>query len=137
MLWRLKQSIASFMYGRYGIDKLYWALMAVWLVLSVVNAFVGSFIIALIEVAVAAFAIFRFFSRNIYKRQAENMKFVRFWDGVKGGFSLFFKRLRDIGKKRYRRCKNCHAVLRLPIKRGKNTVKCPKCGRTFKVTIII
>ncbi|MBE6798905.1 MAG: hypothetical protein E7525_03920 [Ruminococcaceae bacterium] len=136
-MWRLKQAIYSFMYGRYGVDKLYWALLAVWIVLSVVNAFVGSVLLWVLETAVAGFAFFRVLSRNIYRRQTENAKFLKISAGIKSGCSLSFQRVRDIFKKRYRRCKTCKSVLRLPIKRGTNTVRCPKCGNAFKVTIII
>lgn len=136
-MWKIKQAIASFMYGRYGVDKLYWALIISWLVLTVINRFVGSILLYFAGLALILFAFFRFFSRNIYKRQAENRGFIKFFASVKDWFKLLSSRFRDIGKKRYRKCKNCHAVLRLPIKRGTNNVRCPKCGSNIKVTIII
>ena len=136
-MWRIKQALASFMYGRYGTDKLYWALFASWLVLTVINGFIGSYLLYLLGLGIIAFALFRAFSRNIYKRQAENARYLKIKPSLASGFKLFGPRIRDIGSKRYRRCKICRAVLRLPIKRGTNTVRCPGCGRNFKVTIII
>jgi hypothetical protein len=136
-MWKIRQAIANFMYNRYGIDKLYWFLFALWAVLSVLNLFLDSFTVYLLELAVIGYSLFRVFSRNIYARQKENMAYLKIFTSVKGFFSLSVSRLRDICKKRYRRCKHCKAVLRLPIKRGTNNVCCPKCRKNFKVTIII
>lgn len=136
-MWRIRQAIASFMYGRYGVDRLYWVLLGVWLVLSAVNMFVGSFVIALLEMAVMAVAIWRTLSRNIYQHRHENELLTKWLNSIKGAFSLTGQRIRDIGKKRYRKCKTCNAVLRLPINRGAHTVRCPRCAREFKVRILI
>ena len=35
----------------------------------------------------------------------------------------------------YRRCPGCRVTLRLPKRKGKHTVVCPKCGRRFEVKI--
>ncbi len=126
MFWRLRQAFASFMYGRYGVDTIYWILLVSALIISVASRITGSGILYVLQSILLFVALFRFFSRNIYKRRREN-------DAVK----LFLARFRDIGKKRYRKCNACKATLRLPIKRGKNTVRCPKCGNSFKVIIII
>ena len=76
-MWKIRQAIASFMYGRYGIDRLYWVLLGIWFVLSVGNMFVGSFIIALLEMAVMVLAIWRTMSRNIYQRRRENEQLTK------------------------------------------------------------
>lgn len=135
-MWRIKQALTNFMYGRYGADKLYWALVISWLVITLVNRFLGSVILYVLGLLLLGFAFFRFFSRNIAKRRSENLGFLKFWGSVGGWFSLLGKRIKDIGSKRYRRCKNCRAVLRLPIKRGTNSVRCPNCRKAFKVTIL-
>ena len=136
-MWKIRQAIASFMYGRYGIDRLYWVLLGIWFVQSVGNMFVGSFIIALLEMAVMVLAIWRTMSRNIYQRRRENEQLTKCINSVKGAFSLTGQRIRDIGRKRYRKCKTCKAVLRLPINRGSHTVRCPRCAREFKVRILV
>ena len=136
-MWRLRQALASFMYGRYGVDKLYWFLFGIWAFLTVINAFIGSTLLYIAGLLVLGYQFFRVFSKNIYSRSRENQAFLRFFEKAKSIFALQTSRIRDIGKKRYRRCRNCKAVLRLPIKRGKKTVKCPKCNRTFDVFILI
>ena len=136
-MWRIRQALASFMYGRYGVDKLYWFLFVIWALLSIVNTFIGSALLYFAGLFVLAYQFFRVFSKNISKRSRENQRFLRFFESTKSFLLLQVSRIRDIGKKRYRRCKNCKAVLRLPIKRGKKSVKCPKCNRTFEVFILI
>lgn len=136
-MWRIKQAIATFMYGRYGPDKLYWALVISWAVINFANRFIGSLLLYILALGLLGFAFFRLFSKNIAKRRSENLGFLKFWGSVAGWFKLLGQRIRDIGSKRYRRCKNCRAVLRLPIKRGTHNVRCPGCKRDFKVTIII
>ena len=129
-MWKLRQAIASFMYGRYGIDSIYWVLMGSWVVLSFINIFLNLRIIYFIGLAIITIALFRAFSKNIYARRREE-------EGFKKIFSLTKARIKDIKNKRYRKCKNCSAVVRLPIKRGKHYVKCPCCSMQFKVMIII
>lgn len=136
-MWKIRQMLASLMYGRYGIDRLYWVLLGVWFVMSAVNIFIGSLVLTVLELAVMTVAFWRAFSRNIYQRRRENEQFANFINGIKAGFSLFIKRVRDFKYKRYRRCKACKAVLRLPVNRGTHTVRCPKCAREFKVKILI
>lgn len=136
-MWKIRQALARFMYGRYGVDKLYNFLFIVWAVLAVANVFIGSYIIYLCYTAILIFSLYRCLSKNIYRRQRENAAYLRMAAAVKGFFSILFSRIRDIGTKRYRRCKYCRSMLRLPIKRGKHTVHCPKCQNNFSVNIII
>lgn len=32
----------------------------------------------------------------------------------------------------YKKCPNCRQKIRLPLKKGKHTVKCPKCSNNVK-----
>ena len=136
-MWRLRQALASFMYGRYGVDKLYWGLFWLWVLIAVVNIFVASAVLYVVELLIMFFMYFRVFSKNIYRRRRENERFVGAISAVRDFFRLQWSRVRDIRYKRYRRCPSCKAVLRLPIKRGKHTAKCPSCGKNFNVRILI
>ena len=40
-----RQKLMSFMYGRYGVDELYYGLFGLWLALIIVNMFAHSYII--------------------------------------------------------------------------------------------
>lgn len=138
-LWRLRSSISRFMYGRYGIDKLYYFYFAIYFILVFIGMLTDSAIVyAVTNIAstlLLIYMFFRVFSRNISKRYAEGQKFERVWNKVTSFFKLQRNRLRDRKTHVYRRCKHCKAVLRLPKRKGKHSTTCPRCGRIFNVKI--
>ncbi|MGN0444109.1 MAG: hypothetical protein ACI4F5_05790 [Acutalibacteraceae bacterium] len=137
---RFREKIIGFMQGRYGTDRLTVALVILYALIGFIRIFIrnrtAGYIITAIMTFVAVYAVFRIFSRNIYKRQQENAAFCRLTDKITPHLILFKDRIRDIRTKRYRRCPCCKNVLRLPYKRGKHNVKCPKCGKDFSVHIL-
>ncbi len=133
---KFKEKLARFMYGRYGIDNLYHALIALYFILLVVSMVVDSWIPSVLMWVCLVIAILRLLSKNHVARARENRVFLKVINPIKAFFSTNFVRIRDIRSKRYRTCKNCKAVLRLPIKKGTHNVKCPKCAKEFKVKIL-
>jgi len=133
---KLKQKLTEFMRGRYGSDELNRALIILWMILAVINMFVTSKIIYLITLAIAVFAFFRMFSRNIYARQKENAKYKPIEDKAKQKLSLYKRMFAERKTHRYIKCPKCRAVLRVPYKKGKHTTVCPKCGERFDKNII-
>ncbi len=133
---KFREKFARFMYGRYGIDNLYHALIAMYFILFVVSMIVDSWIPSVLMWVCLLIAILRLLSKNHVARARENRAFLKVLNPIKAFFTTNFVRIRDIRSKRYRTCKNCKAVLRLPIKKGTRTVKCPKCGNEFKVKIL-
>lgn len=124
------------MYGRYGIDQLYYALLVTYIVLLVINAIVDkSTVLSILMCLVIVYAVFRVMSRNHLKRQRENQIYLKLIQPFRTFFTVNYKRLRDIRSKRYRVCKKCHAIIRLPIKKGTHGVICPKCRNKFNVKI--
>ena len=136
MFQRFRNTIARFMWGRYGNDQLNRALFLTYFVLWVVSLFfrqaAAGILFALILWTVLGFLLFRTLSRNIPARQAENQRFLRMWYAVKRWFTHQFTRVKDIRRFRYRRCPTCRAMLRLPIKRGRRTVTCHRCHGQFQ-----
>ena len=130
-----QERVAGFMAGRYGIDRLYYFLLAICFILIVINLFVNSFIISLIETALFIYALYRVMSRNIYKRQQENEKFIKFTDKPKKFINLQKCKQRDRKTHVYRKCPSCKNNLRLPKEKGKHTVVCPCCKNRFDVRI--
>ena len=57
------------MYGRYGVDELYYGLFGLWLALIIVNMFVRSYIIYLLETAVIIYSLWRMLSKKKDKRR--------------------------------------------------------------------
>ena len=137
MFRKILDAYRRFMYGRYGGDQLFYALIIIFFIFNVVNTFIGSLIISLLQSALLVWAIYRYLSRNIYKRREENRKFLSIWSNIKNYFTYLRDKFRDRKVCRYRKCKYCHAALRLPIKKGKHSVNCPRCKKSFKVHILI
>lgn len=133
-----RERFARFMIGRHGIDRLYHFLLAICFILIAINLFVPtpySYIISFVESGLFAFAIFRVFSKNIYKRQQENERFIKFIDKPKKFFNLQKCKRRDKKTHVYKKCPSCKNNLRLPRQKGEHTVVCPCCKNRFDVKI--
>jgi hypothetical protein len=133
--WRYR--LARFFYGRNGIDTLGYAAMILNFAVFAVNLFVGSIWLTLFGYLVLALMLFRFFSRNLARRRRENELFTRGFNRVKAFFRRQTRRAKDFKTHRYRTCPGCGVTMRLPIRRGRNTVVCPRCGRRVKVRVWI
>ncbi|MBP3401931.1 MAG: hypothetical protein J6K85_02620 [Clostridia bacterium] len=131
--WR--ERFARFMAGRYGIDRLYHFLIIICLILIVVNLFARSIVISTLEFAVLIYATYRVLSRNVYKRQKENLAFLKFIEKPKEFFKLVKCKFRDRKTRVYKKCPACKNNLRLPKQKGKHTVVCPCCQNRFDVRI--
>lgn len=138
------------MYGRYGNDALSYFCMLLALALIVLEAILGVLLpeglasacvslgISAIAVALYVWALFRCFSRNIYRRRQENEVYLKAFRTVRRTLTMNTSRRtksrnRDDAYYIFRDCTKCGATLRLPRKAGKNSVKCPKCGHGFYV----
>ena len=132
---KFRDKITRFLYGRNLNDALNQALFWVYFALLVVNVFVRSTVLWVLELPLVVLYLFRFFSRNIYRRQIENRKFLKIMGKFTGFFKLQKNKFRDRKTHVYRKCPNCRAVLRLPKKKGKHSVNCPQCRKSFGVKI--
>ena len=132
---RIGNAMARFMYGRNGVDQLNRALAIGYLILvfggSLLAGILKSEIVAtvftVLENALMILLIFRMLSKNLYKRRAENQKWVNWWWRVKGRNSGARARHADKEHK-YFTCKQCKAICRVPVGKGKIIITCPKCG---------
>ena len=136
---KFKERIYRFMYGRYGADSL----SRFMLVLYIINSFLGiiiqnkvvDIIIWLFSFILLILMFFRMFSKNIYKRQYENGKYLR----IKNKILEYFRYVGNKWKFRkthvYRKCPSCKSRLKLPKKKGNHGVRCPKCSNNFSVKI--
>ena len=122
--------IADFLQGRYGIDELYKFLFIIFWIIAIRNP-----IIYLLEIIICVYMMFRVFSRNIYKRQNENAKFLKIKNKVIEKIKLHKKKWADRKTHIYRKCPNCKAELRLPKKKGKHVCTCPRCKKDFDVIV--
>lgn len=132
---KFKQKLIRFMYGRYGVDPLHNALLIAYLILFVLSLFLRAPILSLLSPACLIWAIFRMLSRNHAARRRENEVYLKLLGRIKGFFKLSFDRIRECRTHVYHKCPHCAAVLRLPRRRGKHTVRCPRCGDSFSMNV--
>ena len=131
----LRERLYRFMIGRYGTDSLNNFLFAIYIILFLINLFVPTLIVALLETVLVVWMFFRLLSRNIYKRRMENEKFLKMMKKPRAFFALQKNKHRDRKTHVYKTCPACKSTLRLPRQKGKHTAVCPKCARRFEVKI--
>lgn len=81
----LRNWLARYMMGRYGNDELNRFLLIVSAILIVIGIFVPRHFLNWLVVVILILAYCRMFSRNIAKRQQENMKYLQIKARVTGG----------------------------------------------------
>ena len=133
---RMREAMARFMYGRNGVDQLniamLWVSIGADLLATILMrqrnglAYVG---LALYygSVVLWVLVLFRMLSRNLYKRQAENQKWLQARSRRRGAASAAKARRADTEHK-YFTCKRCKTICRVPVGKGKVIITCPKCG---------
>ena len=135
MWYKFKCAVARFMYGRNGMDQLnralFWLYIVLWLVGSLVSAVLKSNVLTAVFNGVMwilfVILFFRMFSKNLYKRRAENQKWVNWLWRIKSNQDGAKARHADKEHK-YFTCKNCKTICRVPAGKGKIIITCPKCG---------
>ena len=123
--------LRRFMYGRYGSDRLNFALLVCGLILALLASILGFSPLNLLSYALYIYAIFRMFSKNIPARQKEYYAFLKVWTPLQKWFRI--KKTAFLERKQYKyfRCPNCRQYLRAPRKRGKILVTCQRCRKEF------
>ena len=123
----------KFMKDRYGVDELYKFLILICFILLVINTFISNNIIRLIEVLLIVIIFYRYISKNIKLRKQENDKYLEIKNKIIKLFDYNKKKYKDRNTHMYKKCPKCKQKIRLPLKKGKHTVKCPNCGNRFDV----
>lgn len=129
----MNNKLRTFMIGRYGIDDLYKVLLIIYTILILINIFIRSKIIAVIEVLFIIIMLYRVLSKNIYQRRKENDMYLKVKNKILSTYNYNKKKYKDRNTYMYKKCPNCRQKIRLPLKKGKHTVKCPKCSNKFEV----
>ena len=118
------------MYGRYGSDALNQFLMVIALVLLIPWFFTHWAIFSILILALIILIYCRMFSRNIYKRSAENQKFLAWFTPIQRKLAGRKMQMQDKAH-RYYKCPACGRTLRVPRGRGRIEITCPHCKRKF------
>lgn len=127
---RFRDRIASFMAGRNGVDQLSRFLYIVALIFMIVSLFIPKTIprniVWGVGMAILAYSLFRVFSKNYPARNRENQWFWFLIHGKKYDKKAMDKKTHKIFK-----CPNCKQKIRVPKKKGKICITCPKCRNEF------
>lgn len=125
---KFRDKLQRFMYGRYGPDNLYNFLFGLYLFIIVINLFVNSRILLLIEPLIVFIMFYRFFSKKIYKRSKENQIYLKIKRKILKPFKNIKRNFSD-SEHIYKKCHKCKTTLKLPLpyKRGIKHAKCPSC----------
>ena len=129
-LYETRQRTARFMAGRSGNDAFNRFLLVCDLILLLLSALLGGpfFLLAL---ALLVYIYFRMLSRNVYRRQDENTRYLRVKHKIQSRLRLAAERWKQRRDYKFFVCPACHTTLRVPKGRGKIRIVCRKCGNSF------
>lgn len=125
---KIRWYIQKFMIGRNGRDELQivslWLAVIFMLLSPPVTRIIKIPLMDILSTVALLYSIFRFCSKEVYKRREENQKFIQ---------ELEFFKLRLSVRKTHKiyRCKGCGRKIRVPRGKGKIEITCPLCGRKF------
>ena len=126
--------LRNFMNGRYGIDQYSIGLLVISAIIFAIVRILPRFLgfLSILGYIPIAIYMYRALSKDIYKRQQENYKFIQLKNSLLMNLSKAKNKLKDIKSFKYFNCPQCSQKLRVPRKQGKITITCPKCKNIFK-----
>ena len=127
----LMERLKKMMVGRYGMDQLSMALLIVGMILLIMTLPFKWLLLRLLPLIPIILCYYRIFSKNIYKRQQENFKFIRFYTPIYKRLNIYIKRFKERKTHRYFKCPTCKQTLRVPKGKGNIAITCPKCKNIF------
>lgn len=127
----IRQALARFMSGRYGMDHLNNTMTVIYLILYLVFAFTGWMVLDLIAMVLLLMTLLRMMSRKHDRRRAENAKFLQLTRPLTRRIKNLRVRIKD-REHRYFKCPGCGQQMRVPRGKGRITVHCRSCGATFE-----
>lgn len=127
----MREKIARFMQGRYGVDDLSKVLMYVGLIVIVVSMFTNWSIFSIVGWVVLIIVYVRMFSKNHSKCYAQNQKYLQYVNKVKGFFRREKSHMEQRKTHRIFACPSCKQKIRIPKGKGKIEISCPKCHTKF------
>ena len=131
----MREKMARFMAGRYGGDQLNRFIAVSGCVMLIVGMVAGGIVSLVLYCAAVAgiiWSYFRIFSRNIYKRRAENDRYLRFKRRMNSDVRLNKERWNQRKDYKFFTCPACRTTLRVPRGKGKINIVCRKCGNSFQ-----
>lgn len=139
--------MANFMRGRRGWDQFCFFLMIVSFIVEILGRILRNPWVYYAGLLLFAYGVFRMLSRNIYKREAENRKYLEITNRIRNW--RYFRQQKKNGTYTYSAseqsrngaygstvyayyyCPACKQQVRIPSGKGRVTVTCPRCGEKF------
>lgn len=118
--------------NRYGQDAFNTTLIIVSFVLSLLSL-IDSFLsplMSIISFILVSIVLFRFFSKNIFKRRAENHLYLTLTAPLYRNIKVMYLNMSD-PRRKYFLCPMCKRMVRIPRKKGKVEITCPTCHHHF------
>lgn len=135
---RFRYKLYEFMQGRRGMDQFNHFLIRAALIMLLVALLCRRITILYIltyygGLFILFYGYFRMLSRNIYKREMENNKFLawRYKRNQKRGYQQQYQNV-DFERFVYFQCPSCGQKMRAPRKKGKIRIQCHSCGTSFE-----
>lgn len=125
----MKEKFYRFMMGRYGNDAFNMFLLFVYVLFSLISR--RNSIVSYLGFGFFIYALYRFMSKNIYKRRQENEMFLNLTKPFKPYITVLKRNIQDKQRK-YFVCPTCKQVIRVPRHRGKIVISCPSCRNQFE-----
>ena len=139
---RFRDRLIRFFSGRNGMDSLnkfiFWTYIVLYFILFLADIFLNSIYLIggyLFLTLVMCYLFFRMLSRNLYRRQQENRWFLERCQAIADRYRLLKNKSRDRKTHVYRKCPYCKAMLRLKRVKGSHRAVCPRCTKSFDLTI--
>jgi len=131
----MRNWLRKVMTGRYGVDEFsrflnMTAMLS--LVLSVLFNNGLSVFFLLLSFGSLIWNYIRMFSRNTYKRRAENNAYLTIRYNLTRKVSGLKQRMQQKKYYRFYKCPKCGITTRVPKGKGKIRITCPKCGEIFQ-----
>jgi len=131
----MREKIARFMQGRYGIDQFSNFLVFSALVILVLEIFIKVPVIRslfnILSVAAIIYAYFRIFSKNHSKRYSENERYMKYYNNVRFFIAREKSHMQQRRTHHIYKCPHCRQSIRVPKGKGRIVITCPKCNTEF------
>ncbi|MBR3318033.1 MAG: zinc ribbon domain-containing protein [Atopobiaceae bacterium] len=127
-----KRSLSDWMSGRNGADALGICVFVVAVILIIINVFVRTFILSGFSLLLMIYVCWRMASRDVEAREVENVVFLDFVSPIVPWFRHPGTAAKELKEYKHLQCPDCGQRVRVPRKKGKLRVTCPKCGTKFE-----
>jgi len=129
---KLAHFLQRLLMNRYGQDALNTTLIILSFVFSLLSL-IDSFLSPLLSISsfiLVSMVLFRFFSKDIFKRRGENQSFLTLTAPLYRNIKVIYLNVTD-PRRKYFLCPMCKRMVRIPRKKGRVEITCPTCHHHF------